>query len=275
MMESTYYMNTPVSIALLPDLHGYSFESILPSLRTHRPDMIAVAGDVLYGSIPENDRSPLETQGNVLPFLTNCASIAPVFFSLGNHEWMLDERDLEVIRSTGTVVLDNEWIEWNGLIIGGLTSAHVTEHRRYLNKMDPDRRALHRYPAKQRRNSIFKYTGIGKSSEPSPETAWLSGFASAAGYHILLCHHPEYLHSVPPSVELILSGHAHGGQWRLGGHGVFAPGQGWWPKLTSGVYSGRLVVSRGLSNTSSIPRLFNPPEIVYIQQKDKQDTEQL
>ncbi len=265
MIETTYSLNTPVSIALLPDLHGHSYESVLPSLRRRRPDIIAVAGDVLYGCVPENGRSPLETQENVLPFLTDCASIAPVFFSFGNHEWMLDERDLADIRSTGTVVLDNEWMEWNGLIIGGLTSGHVTEHRQDLERMDPDLRALRRYPVKQRRNGVLKYAGIGKSHAPAPDTSWLSGFASAAGYHVLLCHHPEYFRLVPPSVELILSGHAHGGQWRLAGHGVFAPGQGWWPKLTSGVHEGRLVVSRGLSNTASIPRLFNPPEIVYIE----------
>jgi predicted MPP superfamily phosphohydrolase len=63
----------------------------------------------------------------------------------------------------------------------------------------------------------------------------------------------------------MLSGHAHGGQIRLFNRGLFAPGQGWWPKWTKGVYDHCLVVSTGLSNTASpIPRLFNPTEIVYV-----------
>jgi predicted MPP superfamily phosphohydrolase len=114
------------------------------------------------------------------------------------------------------------------------------------------------------------------------------------GYRILLCHHPEYRdrylrklsaqsdgRGVPSAgrndqaenldIDLILSGHAHGGQWRLYNPfkrqwiGVFAPGQGLWPRWTKGVYEGRLVVSAGLSNTVSVPRLFNPTEIVYIE----------
>lgn len=267
MVETTYYMNTPVSIALLPDLHGHPGEEVLQVLRVHRPDMIAIAGDLLYGSFPEDDRSPLETQEHVLPFLSGCAAIAPAFFSLGNHEWMLDEEDLNRIRATGTVVLDNEWTEWHGLVIGGLTSAYVTDHRHFLNTLSPDERSSCRYPKRILHNGFSKFTGFRKPPEPVPETAWMSGFVSVPVFHILLSHHPEYLKQIPSGVELILSGHAHGGQWRLAGHGVFAPGQGWWPKLTSGVHDGRLVISRGLSNTASIPRLFNPPEIVYIEKR--------
>ena len=64
--------------------------------------------------------------------------------------------------------------------------------------------------------------------------------------------------------DLILSGHAHGGQIRLFGRGLFAPGQGIFPKYTSGIH-GSMIISRGLSNTGGmIPRLFNRREIVYI-----------
>ena len=65
-------------------------------------------------------------------------------------------------------------------------------------------------------------------------------------------------------IDLTLSGHAHGGQIRLLGQGLFAPGQGVLPRYTSGVYEGRLIVSRGLANTTFVPRLFNPTEMVYI-----------
>ena len=89
--------------------------------------------------------------------------------------------------------------------------------------------------------------------------------------HILLSHHPEYYSIIPASVDLILSGHAHGGQIRMYNpfkrewFGLWSPGQGWWPKWTRGVYEGRLVVSAGLSNTTWIPRIGNPTEIVYLE----------
>ena len=92
----------------------------------------------------------------------------------------------------------------------------------------------------------------------------MAEYASVDGYHILLSHHPEYYPLVSDKVQLMLSGHAHGGQIRFFKRGLYAPGQGWLPKWTKGVYDNRLVVSAGLSNTASpIPRLFNPTEIVY------------
>jgi predicted MPP superfamily phosphohydrolase len=81
-----------------------------------------------------------------------------------------------------------------------------------------------------------------------------------------LCHHPEYRDKYlkDRSIDLILSGHAHGGQIRLLGRGLYAPGQGIFPKYTSGIHA-NMIISRGLSNTAGfIPRLFNPREIVYI-----------
>ena len=84
---------------------------------------------------------------------------------------------------------------------------------------------------------------------------------------LLLCHHPEYYPDYirGTDIELTVSGHAHGGQWSIFGRGVFAPGQGLFPKYTAGVYDGgRLVVSRGVTNTVRIPRFFNPTEIVVI-----------
>ena len=62
----------------------------------------------------------------------------------------------------------------------------------------------------------------------------------------------------------MVSGHAHGGQWRIFGRGVFAPGQGLFPKYTSGIHDGRLVISRGLKKSGTIPRIFNSPELVII-----------
>ena len=85
--------------------------------------------------------------------------------------------------------------------------------------------------------------------------------------HLLLCHHPEYYPEYirDTVIELTVAGHAHGGQWNFFGRGVFAPGQGLFPKYTAGVYDGgRLIVSRGATNTVKVPRFFNPTETVII-----------
>lgn len=217
---------------------------------------------MLYGGRPVDDTSPVASQANVLPFLRSCASIAPTFLSLGNHEWMVDQEDLDMIRSTGMTVLDNNWrsitVGGKEIILAGLTSGYVTDYRSFRAESgSPDR-----YP---RQESISGIGGAVHARDHKPETEWLPTFAGQAGYHILLSHHPEYFPLIPDSVDLILSGHAHGGQWRFFNRGVFAPGQGWWPRYTKGVYEGKLVVSAGLSNTTWVPRLFNPTEVVYIE----------
>ena len=90
-------------------------------------------------------------------------------------------------------------------------------------------------------------------------------------YTILLAHRPEYFQLYADyGFDLALCGHAHGGQWRLPGliNGVYAPGQGLWPKYAGGIYQQAactMLVSRGLARESTrIPRLFNRPELVII-----------
>lgn len=218
---------------------------------------------MLYGGRPEDDTSPVASQVNVLPFLRSCASIAPTFLSLGNHEWMVDAEDLRLLSSTGVTVLDNEWksiiVGNEKIVIGGLTSGYVTDYRAFRSTQS----AEPRYP---RREDLYGIGGATRAAAHKPETDWIVDFCSTPGCHILLSHHPEYWPLLKDeNIDLILSGHAHGGQWRFFNRGVFAPGQGWWPRYTKGVYEGRLVVSAGLSNTTWVPRLFNPTEVVYIE----------
>lgn len=147
------------------------------------------------------------------------------------------------------------------VVIAGLTSGYVMDYRRFLATLDEQERAVVRYPKKETSEGL---KGLRTASERLPDTAWLKYFAAASpdAFHVVISHHPEYLPLVPPSVDLVLSGHAHGGQWRVFSHGVWCPGQGLWPKYTKGVYEGRLVVSAGLSNTAKVPRIFNPCEVV-------------
>lgn len=191
-----------------------------------------------------------------MPFLTACASIAPTYVSLGNHEWMISDEDIEKVQETGVVMLDNSWVEERGLVIGGLTSAIISNYREF------------------RQGKKERYPYRSRHSHPAflmPDASWLTEFEQQEGYKILLCHHPEYWSLREPfiinrNIDLVLSGHAHGGQVRLFGHGLYAPGQGLFPKFTSGVYDRRLIVSRGLANTAHpVPRIFNPTEVVYIE----------
>ena len=253
MKETVYKLNTPLSICLLSDLHERDF-SFLSQVHARRPDMIAVTGDVLYGYTTDENTLVAD---RMIPFLSACADIAPTFFSLGNHEWMLHPDDIELIESAGVHVLDNCWIEWNGIFIGGLTSASATDYRRFRAGSDL------RYPKWNMQNSRIK----DLTKPKHPDLDWLDEFSAQTGYKVLLTHHPEYWALIKDyNIDLALAGHAHGGQIRIAGHGLFAPGQGILPKLTSGVHDGRLVISRGLSNTAGIiPRLFNPREIVFVQ----------
>jgi hypothetical protein len=75
-------------------------------------------------------------------------------------------------------------------------------------------------------------------------------------------YYPKYFKDMP--LDLIVSGHAHGGQWRFFGRGVYAPGQGILPKYTSGLHDGRFIVCRGLGNPHLVPRINNKPEIIEI-----------
>ena len=247
MVETFYALPVPVTIALAADLHNADPAPALESLSARRPALICVAGDLIRGS---REAEPIgRSQPNVLPFLRECAAIAPTFVSLGNHEWLLTAGDIAAMRRTGARVLDNAWAELQihgqAIAVGGLTSGSVMYKRRC--GAEDDRR-------EGRRRRRYE-----------PDTAWLAAFERLPGFRVLLSHHPEYYPDdlAARNVDLVLSGHAHGGQWRLFGRGVYAPGQGFWPQLTGGVH-GRLVVSRGLSNPSRIPRINNPAELVYI-----------
>ena len=259
-MKETIYHGFPVFLALLSDLHNRPFAPVIASLRSHAPSLICITGDILYGAAPVEDQTPLETQKNVLPFLSACSAIAPTYLSLGNHEWMLDCTDIKEIEKTGVIVLDNNWVttvvDGKDVALAGLTSGYVMDYRAFRATTG----GSVRYPKKEGLSGISDVR-----TKHKPETAWLSEFSSQPGYKVLLCHHPCYLPLIPTEVDLVLAGHAHGGQWRVFGRGVWSPGQGWWPRYTKGVYENRLVVSAGLSNTTWVPRIFNETEVVYLE----------
>ena len=253
----------PCTIAHLSDLHNADERSAAAILRRRRPDLIAVTGDLFLGYQAFEGQDLLKTQQHILPLVRACADLAPTYISLGNHEWVVSPRNLRTLEDAGAVILDNSWVRdrSTGTVVGGLTSAMLMDYRRFRQKHSRQTD----YPHEIRHTDRYQL---------HPDTRWLARFEGQEGFKILLCHHPEYWCLQDPfligrSVDLVLAGHAHGGQIRLFGRGLYAPGQGVLPRYTGGVHRGPhgcMVISRGMANTAPrpIPRLFNPPEIVFI-----------
>ena len=218
-----------IKAVFVSDLHGYHNEEIINEIKNQAPDVVLIPGDFIHNN---------EMYKEGIDFLRLAAQICPTYCSVGNHELRYEGDLLALVKETGAIMLDNSYEEFMGIKIGGLTSG-------------------------------FAYGGVqGKFEKtPEPKLDFLSEFDSLDGFKVLLSHHPEYYPQFikKTGINLTLSGHAHGGQWRFFGRGVYAPGQGLFPKYTSGLYEGRLAVSRGLKRTLIPPRIFNPTEIIIIE----------
>ncbi len=234
-MEITEYtvsavIPKPTVAAVIADIHDGAYEKVLEEVSAVAPDVILIPGDIISGHGSEAKNSP--------DMLMECARIAPTFMSLGNHE----QNALPLVRSAaekaGVILLDDSYVDFAGMHIGGLTSGFISQ---------------------KAEQGFYKKT-------PAPNLEWLERFAALDGYKLLLCHHPEYYPEYirGKNIDMTVSGHAHGGQWQIFGRGLFAPGQGLFPKYTSGLIEERLVVSRGLANDYAVPRFFNPRELVII-----------
>ena len=96
--------------------------------------------------------------------------------------------------------------------------------------------------------------------------------ADFSGFSLLLAHRPARIQQyLSGGYDLVLCGHAHGGQWRIPGilNGLLAPDEGFFPKYAGGTYrfdETTMIVSRGLARESTrVPRLYNPPELVLVE----------
>ena len=244
-------LDSPVRLAVLSDLHDRDFggdnRHLAEVVASSEPDLILLVGDMLNGDSESSTR--------VTALVRRLADIAPVYFALGNHELDYMERkggDLTAeLTAAGADVLDRAYrdLTVNGqrLRLGGLYDyAFALDD---FNTCDP-------------------------ACMDAEVYGFLSSFQDTDHCRILLSHRPDSFalgDAVEAwTVELVVSGHDHGGQVVLpilGG--VFGGDQGLFPEYVHGLYDKEgvcLAVTSGLgSHREKLPRMWNPPEIMVVE----------
>ena len=220
-------------IAQISDLHNEEFgecnAQLLKLLAQSQPDLIVLTGDIIDSYHTDVDVS--------VRFIQQATQIAPAYYVTGNHESRLPGEYAQLkaaMLEAGVTVLENE------ITTLARDGAEIT----LIGVHDP------------------KFTSV--------EDALAVLAPQARGYTILLSHRPELMGCYAGAgVDLVFSGHAHGGQIRLPFiGGLLAPHQGWFPAYTTGLYTvgdTNMIVSRGLGNSSFPVRFNNRPELVIAQ----------
>ncbi len=229
-------VSAPVRLALLTDLHSCTYgagqRELLDAVAAQFPDAILLSGDI----VDDDKRLPEE---NALAVVRALAEKYPVYYVTGNHEFWNDETDAVRARlsQAGAVVLAG-------------TSAFLAVAGQTLQICGVDDPAVG--------ESVWQGQLGQVTAEKNPLL-----------FSVLLSHRPERVSFYNQAgFDLVLAGHAHGGQWRLPGviNGLIAPDQGLLPKYAGGLYpldGTTLIVSRGLARESTrVPRIFNRPEVV-------------
>lgn len=229
-------------IAHISDLHnaemGKDNEKLLSMLREAEPDIIAITGDLI-----DSRDTNIEI---ALHFAKEAVKIAPCYYVTGNHEARVSEyNDLkEGLNELGVIVLEDEKVEIKQygekiVLLGVDDPSFQTDY------LHGDSVTVMRGNLQELKNEEYAYT-------------------------VLLSHRPELFETyVESGVDLVLSGHAHGGQFRLPFvGGLVAPNQGLFPKYETGLYtcnSTNMLVSRGIGNSIIPFRFNNRPEVILIE----------
>ncbi len=250
-----------LKLAVVSDLHARPYKKVVEALETIKPDAILMPGDIVeIAADYMNKRNQ-----NGLNFLESAAKIAPCYYCYGNHEIFYSHAKFGHSK-TPDPKLGSEYLDRINSYGINLVNDKYTEIKLSDKNCSQDIEKI-----------LVGGLVCGRDMDPSlnmplPNFEFLSEFNAADGFKILLCHYPHYYekHLKGSSFDLILSGHAHGGQWRFFGRAVYAPHQGILPQYTSGIYDGRHIISRGASNNvKPIPRFFNPCEVLEIQIESK------
>ena len=233
---------TGFRIAQVSDLHNNEFgegnSKLLSLLSQTDPDIIVITGDLI-----DSRQTDLDV---ALEFAQQAIEIAPVYYVSGNHEAQVSEyEELKIgLTDAGVIVLENQKIELS----------REGESITLIGLDDPS----------FREDYLF-----GDAADVL--SAFLSELHSESdGYTILLSHRPELFDTyVYAGVDMVFSGHAHGGQFRLPFiGGLVAPNQGFFPKYDAGLYTEgttNMLVSRGVGNSIIPVRINNRPEIVVAE----------
>lgn len=219
-------------ITQISDLHNREFGRdncrLLALTEAQLPDLLVITGDLTDSYHFDRERA--------LDSARRLAKLAPCYYVTGNHEHRMTlERQEEFYRAlenAGVIVLRNEAVRL-GLDEG------------------------------------FRLIGVDCNQGRTDTLQKLMEDRPAEELNVLLSHKPHYAKAYEKAgVDLVLTGHAHGGQWRFPGVGaIYAPGQGLLPRYTAGMYrlgNTTMCVSRGLGNSSFPLRIENKPEIVTV-----------
>ena len=228
-------------IAQVSDLHnkdfGEGYGQLLTLLSQINPDIIVVTGDLIDSRETDLDVA--------LEFAWQAGKIARVYFVSGNHEARIPEyEDLKIgLVKAGVVILENQKVQ-------------ITREGESITLMGIDD------PSFQE-----DYLFGDAASVTSSALSELQNESDC--YTVLLAHRPELFETyVDAGVNLVFSGHAHGGQFRLPFiGGLVAPNQGFFPKYDAGLFSEgstTMIVSRGVGNSIIPIRFNNRPEIVLV-----------
>lgn len=236
-------ISSPVTIVMLSDLHGCEHPTLIGQVSEIEPDLILLCGDMINQQ-HETGEDILVTAAVV----KELCKIAPVYYSLGNHELerigLHESNAVKRITNEGAILLERDYVDLeirgNALRLGGLYTPNSAS--------------------------------TAKPSADSIE-GFLSDFCATDSFRILLEHRPaSFTDAIYPAgyePELVLSGHLHGGHVILPFLGpVYGANSGFFPKYALGAFelgSSTLIVSAGLSTDRHIiPRVNNPTEITKI-----------
>lgn len=227
-------------VAQVSDLHNAKLGTngrLLDMLKTADPDLIAITGDLI-----DSRRTDISA---ALQFASEAVKIAPCYYVTGNHEARIAEyAQLRTgLEALGVVVLDDQ----------AITLTREKESITLIGVNDPS----------------FQTDYLFGNDRTVMGTALDSLTQTAEPFTLLLSHRPELLEVyAQQEIDLVLSGHAHGGQFRLPFiGGLFAPNQGLFPEYDSGLYrleDTQMMVSRGIGNSLIPIRFNNRPELILI-----------
>lgn len=240
----TYTVASPkltaeVRLAVVTDFHSSdNADDVAAMVASCAPDAVLLVGD-LFDDDTQN-RPPERT----LSLMRQLSAQYPCYYVSGNHEAWTGEMDA-LYQQT----------EEAGVTVLRMSSGVLTVRGQRI--------ALCGVP------DPYEMVFVG-APDTEEQLRQAMENVDSADFTVLLAHRPELLAKYAQfPLDLVVSGHAHGGQVRIPGvlNGLYAPNQGWFPKLAGGAYTQdgtTLIVSRGLAVRTRLPRIFNRPEVVLV-----------